>query len=182
MNFEVVVGGGKVVNANAAENADLWWALKGGSNNFGIVTRFDMNTFPLREGVWSGTLSYNLSQADMALGLLYEMQNGPLLEDPHLTVTCMEMFIPAIDLSMIDLITFTDKLNFTGTHPTAIQPLLDAGPVSTKMSRKTLIESASENITPEFMGVYTSRCVPMPSSPATNVLIRFPITVSTAQA
>lgn len=118
-----------------------------------------MNTFPLRDGVWSGTLSYYLNQADMALGLLYEMQNGPLLEDPHLTVTCMEMFIPAIDLSTIDLITFTDKLNFTGTHPTAIQPLLDARPISTKMSRKTLIESASENITPEFMGVYKSRCV-----------------------
>lgn len=156
-NYEVVIGGGKVVNANAAENADLWWALKGGSNNFGIVTRFDLNTFPLRDGVWSGTMSFNLDQMDTALGLLYDMETGPLVEDPHLTVTCMELMIPSIDLSMVDLIGFTDKVDFTGTHPSAIQPILDAAPVSTEMSRKSLIESASENITPGFLRCYTAR-------------------------
>lgn len=36
-NFEVVLGDGRVVNANAQENCDLWWALKGGGNNFGMV-------------------------------------------------------------------------------------------------------------------------------------------------
>ncbi|KAF6809788.1 mitomycin radical oxidase [Colletotrichum sojae] len=156
-NFEVVTAGGKVINANATDNSDLWWALKGGSNNFGIVTRFDMNTFPLRDGVWSGTLSYSASQADVALGLLYEMQVGPLLEDPHLTVTCMETLIPSYDVALVDLAGFTDRLNFTGTHPAAIRPLIDAGPISANMSRKTLIESATESITPEFLGVYTAR-------------------------
>jgi hypothetical protein len=34
------------VNANASHYADLWRALKGGSSNFGIVTRLDINTFP----------------------------------------------------------------------------------------------------------------------------------------
>lgn len=34
-NYEVVLGNGTVVNANAVENPDLWWALKGGGNNFG---------------------------------------------------------------------------------------------------------------------------------------------------
>ena len=54
-NFEVVLAGGKIVNANARVNRDLWFALKGGSNNFGIVTRFDLQTFPQR-GIWSGTI------------------------------------------------------------------------------------------------------------------------------
>lgn len=40
-NFEVVLGNGSIVNANADENADLWKALKGGSGNFGFVTRLD---------------------------------------------------------------------------------------------------------------------------------------------
>jgi hypothetical protein len=34
------------MNANAQQNPTLFRALKGGSNNFGIVTRFDMRSFP----------------------------------------------------------------------------------------------------------------------------------------
>jgi FAD/FMN-containing dehydrogenase len=49
VNYEVVLANGTVVNANVDENADLWLALKGGSGNFGIVTRFDMMAFPTRE-------------------------------------------------------------------------------------------------------------------------------------
>ncbi|EPE31845.1 FAD-binding protein [Glarea lozoyensis ATCC 20868] len=48
-NFEVVVASGAIINANAYENSDLFQALKGGSNNFGIVTRFDVRAFPLKE-------------------------------------------------------------------------------------------------------------------------------------
>ncbi|KAI1427808.1 FAD-binding domain-containing protein [Xylaria sp. FL1777] len=46
INFEVVLGNGSIVNANKTENADLWQALKGGSSNFGIVTRYDMEAVP----------------------------------------------------------------------------------------------------------------------------------------
>lgn len=45
-DFEVVLAGGEVVHANAETNADLRLALRGGSNNFGIVTSFTMRTFP----------------------------------------------------------------------------------------------------------------------------------------
>ncbi|KAL3443133.1 hypothetical protein BJX65DRAFT_312153 [Aspergillus insuetus] len=46
INYEIVLSDGRVVNANKDENTDLFVALKGGGNNFGIVTRFDMVTFP----------------------------------------------------------------------------------------------------------------------------------------
>ncbi|KAK0367429.1 FAD binding domain-containing protein, partial [Colletotrichum limetticola] len=39
VNFEVVLANGTIVNANAYENSGLWRALKGGSGNFGFVTR-----------------------------------------------------------------------------------------------------------------------------------------------
>ncbi|KAK6079405.1 FAD binding domain-containing protein [Seiridium cupressi] len=45
MNYELVLGSGEVVNANVNENADLWKALRGGGNNFGVITRYDMRTF-----------------------------------------------------------------------------------------------------------------------------------------
>ncbi|KAL8812463.1 MAG: hypothetical protein Q9223_007289 [Gallowayella weberi] len=57
VNFEVVLANGTVVNANSTANSDLWFALKGGSNNFGIVTRFDLKVF-LQGKIWGGTI-YN---------------------------------------------------------------------------------------------------------------------------
>ncbi|KAL8938075.1 MAG: hypothetical protein Q9216_004090 [Gyalolechia sp. 2 TL-2023] len=57
LNFEVALADGQIVNANATSNPDLWFALKGGSNNFGIVTRFDLKIFP--QGKTLGGTIYN---------------------------------------------------------------------------------------------------------------------------
>ena len=46
VSYEVVLADGKVVTASASENPDLWRVLKGGGNNFGIVTRFTLRSFP----------------------------------------------------------------------------------------------------------------------------------------
>jgi hypothetical protein len=51
----VVLADGAVVNANCEENSDLWYALKGGSNNFGVVTRFDFQTFAQGD-LWGGSI------------------------------------------------------------------------------------------------------------------------------
>lgn len=55
-NYEVVLADGRVVNANAnGKHADLYKALRGGGNNFGIVTRFDLDTYP--QGLMNGGLT-----------------------------------------------------------------------------------------------------------------------------
>jgi hypothetical protein len=53
MNHEVVLSDGSIVEANPQKNADLHRALKGGNNNFGIVTRFDMKAIP-QGPMWGG--------------------------------------------------------------------------------------------------------------------------------
>jgi hypothetical protein len=45
--FTVVVANGSVVRANASENADLFWALRGGGGNFGVVTEFEVTLHPV---------------------------------------------------------------------------------------------------------------------------------------
>ncbi|OAX83500.1 hypothetical protein ACJ72_02134 [Emergomyces africanus] len=45
VEYEVILSSGEIVAATATENSDLFWALKGGGNSFGIVTRFDLVTF-----------------------------------------------------------------------------------------------------------------------------------------
>ncbi|KAK2616399.1 hypothetical protein QQS21_000640 [Conoideocrella luteorostrata] len=56
--YEVVLANGKVIYATQSSHSDIWLALKGGSNNFGIVTRFDVATFPL-DRMWYSLLNYN---------------------------------------------------------------------------------------------------------------------------
>lgn len=63
VNMEVVLASGQIINANQTSNPDLFTALKGGSNNFGVVTRFDLMSFP-RDNFWGGTILYP-SSADV---------------------------------------------------------------------------------------------------------------------
>ncbi|KAI0467577.1 FAD-binding domain-containing protein [Xylaria cf. heliscus] len=64
VNFEVVLANGTIINANETANSDLWQALKGGSSNFGIVTRFDMEAVPAPD-LFSDTRfwTFNYSEA-----------------------------------------------------------------------------------------------------------------------
>ncbi len=45
--FALVTADGSVVRADAKENADLFWALRGGGGNFGVVTEFELKLHPL---------------------------------------------------------------------------------------------------------------------------------------
>lgn len=47
VSYDVVLGNGTQVVASNVSHPDLFWALKGGANNYGIVTKFTLNTFDL---------------------------------------------------------------------------------------------------------------------------------------
>ena len=59
---QVVLADGQVVTANDAEHVDLFWALRGGSGNFGVVTSFEYECHSVRE-VLSGQLAFPVSRA-----------------------------------------------------------------------------------------------------------------------
>ncbi|KLJ09266.1 hypothetical protein EMPG_15292 [Blastomyces silverae] len=52
--IQVVVADGRILNVNPKSHPDLYWALRGGGNNFGIVTRFDLAAYPAGD-LWAGS-------------------------------------------------------------------------------------------------------------------------------
>lgn len=63
VNFEVVLADGSIVNANAHENSDLYRSLKGGSGNFGFVTRLDQRVVEQTK-MWGGISTYSYDDRD----------------------------------------------------------------------------------------------------------------------
>ncbi|KAI9662174.1 MAG: hypothetical protein M1831_002870 [Alyxoria varia] len=55
LKYQVVLASGEIVEVNKESHSDLFQALKGGSNNFGIVTRFDFPVFDQGQ-MWGGAI------------------------------------------------------------------------------------------------------------------------------
>ncbi len=60
---EVVTAGGEIVRASDEERPDLFWALRGGGGNFGVVTELEFEAHPLGRELVAGMLVYPLDRA-----------------------------------------------------------------------------------------------------------------------
>ena len=63
LSVEVVTAEGKIVNASAGENADLFWALRGGGGNFGIAASLQFKLHPVGPMVTGGLVVHPIAKA-----------------------------------------------------------------------------------------------------------------------
>lgn len=70
---EVVTADGRILHASETENADLFWALRGGGGNFGVVTAFEYRLHPLTGNILDGGRVYPFSKARELLDLVAEV-------------------------------------------------------------------------------------------------------------
>lgn len=99
INAEVVLADGSVVMANSESHPDLWKALKGGSGNLGIVTRFDLSTFPAKD-VWGGLRATPHTEIDAMIDALIAFTDKNH-KHPEAAVIVNFIYIPAMDPEVI---------------------------------------------------------------------------------
>ncbi len=64
---EVVTANGEVVRASAEENADLFWGIRGGGGNFGVVTSFEFRAHPIDPQILAGLVVHPFADAGEVL-------------------------------------------------------------------------------------------------------------------
>jgi FAD/FMN-containing dehydrogenase len=67
LGMEVVTADGQVLRVSAGQHEDLFWALRGGSGNFGIVTSFEYRTFPVGPEILGGAIAWRGEDAKQVL-------------------------------------------------------------------------------------------------------------------
>lgn len=113
---QVVLADGSIVEADKDTNTDLWQALKGGSNNFGIVTRLDLATF---EGIdlWGGVVTYPNGTTQQQIDAMYKFTDE----------VTNDRFASAISIWQYSTTTDTNMIisAYDYTKPVARAPIFD---------------------------------------------------------
>ncbi|WP_214367777.1 FAD-binding oxidoreductase [Pseudonocardia sp. H11422] len=66
VSADVVIADGRFLVASEDDNADLFWALRGGGGNFGVVTSLEFRLHPVKD-IYGGPMFYELSDAETVL-------------------------------------------------------------------------------------------------------------------
>jgi FAD/FMN-containing dehydrogenase len=67
VSFQIVTADGRTVRASATENPDLFWGLRGGGGNFGVVTEFEFQLHPIDGRTLAADLWFDLDDAAAVL-------------------------------------------------------------------------------------------------------------------
>jgi FAD/FMN-containing dehydrogenase len=122
---QVVTAGGRVLTTSQNEHPDLFWALRGGGGNFGIVVTFDFLAQPVST-VRFGTVTYRL---DDPAGLLRRWRDAMRVAPDELSSTVALMpRMPGTPPSAAVVLCYAGEHGTTVSEAdTAIKPLLELG-------------------------------------------------------
>ncbi|KAI0260021.1 FAD-binding domain-containing protein [Gloeopeniophorella convolvens] len=96
--YELVLPNGTIARVTSKDE-DLWFGLRGGMNNFGIVTKFTFKVHPQGQ-VWGGIISYPPDQLDALNGAIVNFEER--VDDSRAMVFLSLTFIPSrVALSVV---------------------------------------------------------------------------------
>jgi UDP-N-acetylenolpyruvoylglucosamine reductase len=78
LSVDIVTADGQLKKASENENSDLFWAIRGGGGNFGVVTSFEFKLHPVGPKVWMSVPMYPLNRSKEVMSACCEyMQKAP---------------------------------------------------------------------------------------------------------
>ena len=100
LSVDLVTAGGQVLTASAVEHPDLFWGLRGGGGNFGVVTSFEYQLHPLGP-VLAGKIVFPLAQAREVLRFYREFtSNAPDELTAYASLKTTSAGLPVIAISL----------------------------------------------------------------------------------
>ncbi|KAL4730994.1 hypothetical protein ACLX1H_003036 [Fusarium chlamydosporum] len=145
LEYELVLSNGTVISVTSESYPDLFWALKGGSNNFGIVTKFRLATFP-SEQVYAGVYSV----ADIQ-GFLKAVANFSAFNTDPLAHIVPQVIAVDEETTIGGAILFYDS--DSNPEPECFRPFFDLTAISNTFEKKTLAQFSDETgklVTPDI--------------------------------
>lgn len=96
----MALANGSIVNANNQTNSDLWQVLKGGSNNFGIVTRIDLTAFE-SGNIWGGIVLYPASTIPAQIDAFVKFTDA-IEQDPYASLITFWIYSSATNTTVVE--------------------------------------------------------------------------------
>ena len=143
--FDIVTADGEFRRANVSENPDLFWGLRGGGGNFGVVTKFEYQLHPVGTQFLSGTAMHPLTSARDVLTFMAEFQENA----PNETQTSITTLLLPNGKGFINMSFFYNGDPTVGEK--VYEPILKFGkPVRTESSVKdyVAIQSSTDRNVP----------------------------------
>ncbi|KAH6655956.1 putative FAD-binding oxidoreductase [Truncatella angustata] len=143
VEHEVVLANGSLVTASADQHPDLHWALKGGANNFGVVTSFKLSTYQIHL-VWGGFKFYALDQLPALYAAMAEYQAAPN-KDPYANVMLQAFTTNATNGAVLDIVYLKPEAD-----PAAFAPFYSIPTTGDTTQIQTLTDMMSAQYVPDI--------------------------------
>ncbi|KAG7417235.1 hypothetical protein LZL87_007037 [Fusarium oxysporum] len=154
VSFRVVLANGDIITADEKDNTDLYRVLKGGSNNFGIVTNFTMKAIK-SDKVWGGMTFFPKQVIPGAIEALSAFTDN-VPNDIHSNLVTIFTHMPDFK----DIVVATLYANMEGIEkPPAYEKWLALPEILNTVKNTTLTEMAFEyNIPANFYDTWFTCC------------------------
>jgi FAD/FMN-containing dehydrogenase len=148
---EIVTADGRLLTASATENADLFWGIRGGGGNFGIVTTFEYRLYPVGPLLVAGSVLHSYDHAREAMRFYRAFSSKA---PDELSVDAALVTAPSGERFFSISACYIGPLD-EGEH--AVQPLREFGaPVENRIAAVSYlqIQSAGDSIFPRGRRYY----------------------------
>ncbi|KAL5117775.1 hypothetical protein ACEQ8H_004385 [Pleosporales sp. CAS-2024a] len=160
VSYEVVLANATIVTASNTSHAELYRALKGGGNNFGIVTSYEMVAHPMGE-IWGGNLVFTADKTDQLLAAVRSFADDYPDEKAAIIMTAELTALGAVDIWVMFLF-------YDGPEPAAgvFDVFTDIKPLTNDCKTRSYYDLLTKNNFGVLKGsIYTitTETMPVPS-------------------